>query len=150
MGQPVAKPEGGSLVYLVDGRYVASEEESGHWPFASRLLAGIADASSDAFVRLWSRAVAATFLREYRLGNATYHMQRTRSVLPRDPVMLFYAGALQETLVSGRVRAGQAPSPPKVEMMMGQLRTSPDSEAPERPARRRAPVGVLPPPVPRY
>lgn len=129
MGRPVAKPATASLDYLVDGRYIASDVESGHWPFAAQLLAGIMDASSDEFVRLWYRAVAATFLREYRLGNATFHIQRAKEVLPRDPIMLFYAGALQETLASGRVRQSYAVPTQKLESTMGRFTVS-DAEAP--------------------
>ena len=151
MGRPVARPPAASLLYFVDGRYVASEVESGHWPFASRLLAGIRDASSDDFVRLWYRAVAATFLRDYRLANATYHMERGRGILTRDPIMLFYAGALQETLASGRVRALGAPRP-NVRMTMGQLTVTPDDgptekdqlKASERSLRDAAKLGAPP------
>ena len=130
MGRPVAQPVAASLLYFVDGRYVASDVESGHWPFASQLLAGIPDASSDEFVRLWYRAVAAAFLRDYRLANASYHMRRATEVLTRDPIMLLYAGALHETLASGRVRALQAAPAPKVQMTMGQMTVGPDADAP--------------------
>lgn len=78
MGRPVAKPTGASLVCLVDGRRVALDTESGQWSFASRLLAGVTNASTDEFVRLWHRAVAAVSLYDHRLDNASYQLQRAR------------------------------------------------------------------------
>jgi len=121
-----------SLVYSVDGQYLASEVESGHWPFASWLLAGVKpDASSDEFGRLWYRAVAATFLYQYRLGNAAYHIGRARKVLPRDPIILFYAGAMHEALASPLVQnvQGRAPSD-RYEYMNGQMISKPDTGLP--------------------
>jgi tetratricopeptide (TPR) repeat protein len=101
-----------SLVYMIDGQYVATEVESGHWPFASWLLSGIKpEPSSDEFVRLWYRAVAATFLNAYLFGNNAFHLMRAREVLPRDPVLLFYAAAMQEALASPRVQNVQGTQP---------------------------------------
>jgi hypothetical protein len=122
MGRPIAKPEASSLVYMVDGRYLTSDVESGHWPFARQLLAGVSDVSSDAFVRLWYRAIAATFLGEYRYGNATFHLKSAMEVLPRDPILLFFSGALQEALTSGRVRQSRATPSRKTELVMGQFK----------------------------
>lgn len=86
-----------SLVYYVDGQLVARYSETGHWPFASWLLSGTEpDAASSEFVRDWYRAVAATFLHQRDFGRARHHLARARGVLPRDPVLLFYAGAMHE------------------------------------------------------
>ena len=131
-GQPVAKPPGASLVYLVDGQYVTSGIESGHWPFASRLLAGVTDASTDEFVRRWYRAVAAVFLWNYRFGNAVYHIGRAREALPHDPVILLFSGALNEALASGRVRAGAAAPAPALELVRGQIRGSSEDTPTEK------------------
>jgi tetratricopeptide (TPR) repeat protein len=106
-----------SLVYYVDGHVVARYGETGHWPFASWLLSGLErDAASREFVRDWYRAVAATFLHRQDFGRARHHLARAREVLPRDPVLLFYAGAMHEgqAMVTdmarprGRARAGAA------------------------------------------
>jgi tetratricopeptide (TPR) repeat protein len=67
--------------------------------------------SSDEFVRLWYRAVAATFLGEYRLGNGSLHLDRAREVLPRDPLLLFYAGAMHEAAASSRFQSVPATAP---------------------------------------
>jgi tetratricopeptide (TPR) repeat protein len=93
------------LGYSVDGQHRTSNLESGHWPLASWLLAAVEpDSSSDEFVRFWYRAVAATFLSTSRFGNATYHLARGQKALPRDPVLLLYAGAMHEALASPRVQ----------------------------------------------
>jgi hypothetical protein len=86
-----------SLVYYVDGQFVARYSETGHWPFASWLLSGMEpDAASSEFVRDWYRAVAATFLHQQDFGRSRHHLARARGVLPHDPVLLFYAGAMHE------------------------------------------------------
>jgi hypothetical protein len=99
-----------AIVYSVDGQFLASDVESGHWQFASWLLAGMEpDPSSDGFVPSWYWAVAATFLSAYRFGNCSYHLARGRRVLPRDPVLLLYAGAMHEALASPRAQNVQGP-----------------------------------------
>jgi tetratricopeptide (TPR) repeat protein len=110
--QPRARPATGSVVLSIDGQYVVSDLESGHWSFASWILRGVTPhPSSDQFVRLWYRAVAATFLGQYRLGNARFHLERARAVLPRDPILLFYEGALHEALASPRFQSVPATTP---------------------------------------
>jgi tetratricopeptide (TPR) repeat protein len=107
-----ARPVPGTLIYSVDGQYVMSFQESPHWPFASWLLAGVRpQPAADEFVRLWYRAVAAMFLSVYRLGNGNYHLQRARAVLPQDPVLHFYRGAVHETLASPRAQSVAASTP---------------------------------------
>lgn len=56
----------------------------------------------DEFVRLWYRAVAARLQAAYLLGSAAPHLDAARNVFPRDPVILFYAGAMHEALASTR------------------------------------------------
>ena len=86
-----------ALVYSADGQHLSEDIESGHWPFASWILTCIQpDPDADAFVGRWYRAIAATFLNAARFGNATYHLQRAREILPRDPMVLFYAGVAHE------------------------------------------------------
>ncbi len=93
------------LGFSADGQHVGSNVESGHWPLASWLLARVRpDSSADEFVRLWYRAVAATFLSTSRFGNCTFHLARGQKALPRDPVLLLYAGAMHEALASPRAQ----------------------------------------------
>ena len=102
----------GTIVQFKDGKYVESNIESGHWPFASWLLGGVTPHPSfDEFVGLWYRAVAATFQHEYQLGSGSYHLARAREVLPRDPIILFYAGAMYEALASPRFQNVAATAP---------------------------------------
>jgi tetratricopeptide (TPR) repeat protein len=116
-----------SLVYYVDGQVVARLSETGHWPLASWLLSGMEpDAASSEFVRDWYRAVAATFLRQREFGRARHHLTRAREVLPRDPVLLFYTGAMHEgqafvsDVAAQRTRAREAaPQQTQVPMFDG-------------------------------
>jgi tetratricopeptide (TPR) repeat protein len=116
-GQPV-------LEYSNDGRLIARVAESGHWSLASWLLRGIEpDPSSDEFVRLWSRAVAATFVSAYALGSATHHLRRALEALPDDPMLLFYAGMVHDGLASPRFprSEGTAPASPRYRIVDGIL-----------------------------
>jgi tetratricopeptide (TPR) repeat protein len=99
--QPRYRREPNSLVHSIDGEYINTTKETAHWGFASRLLGGITPhAPSDEFVRAWYRAIAACFQEAYLLGNGTYHMERALGVLPRDPIIVFYAGAMHEALAA--------------------------------------------------
>jgi tetratricopeptide (TPR) repeat protein len=101
--RPRVRREGDALALSLDGEYLESAKETAHWSFASALLRGITPhAPSDEFVRLWYRAIAASFQNSYRLGSGTYHMERALEVMPRDPILLFYAGAMHEALASPR------------------------------------------------
>jgi tetratricopeptide (TPR) repeat protein len=92
-----------AVVVSEDGRFLDRDAGNCHWQFASWLLAGIApDPAADEFVRLWYRAVAATFQADRRFGNSEHHLRRAKELLPRDPVLLFYDGALHEALASPR------------------------------------------------
>jgi tetratricopeptide (TPR) repeat protein len=55
--------------------------------------------------------VAATFQNQYLLGSSAYHMERAMRVLPRDPILLFYAGAMHEGLASPAVQSVYATAP---------------------------------------
>ncbi len=95
-----------ALFFSLDGEYVTSSVESGHWSMARLLLDGIRPhPASDEFVRLWYRAVAATFEKVYLFGNAAYQLDHAKEVLPHDPMILFYAGAMHEALGSERFQA---------------------------------------------
>ena len=95
-----------ALVYSMDGEYVAFATETAHWSTARGLLRGISPYSgSDEFVKLWYRAIAAFFEDAFLLGNAKYHLVRALDVLPRDPMILFYAGAMHEATASERIQS---------------------------------------------
>lgn len=95
-----------ALVFSLDGEYVASAAETAHWSMARMLLRGIyPHPSADEFVRLWYRAVSAFFEESYLFGNAKYHLERALDVLPHDPMILFYAGAMHEAYASERIQS---------------------------------------------
>ena len=101
--RPFLMAQSDTLILSKDGEYKNSIHETAHWAFASTLLRGVTPApATDEFVRLWYRAIAATFQDVYQLGTATYHMDRALTTLPGDPVLLFYAGAMSEALASPR------------------------------------------------
>jgi tetratricopeptide (TPR) repeat protein len=108
---PTKKPaQPQSLLYIIDGRLVTSDVESGHWPFASWLLSTVKpDPKTDEFVLSWHRTTAALFLNEHRYGNALYHLQRSHEIFPRDPVLLRHAGVVHEALASARVQSARPP-----------------------------------------
>jgi hypothetical protein len=105
-----------AVVDSIDGQYVDRKFGTGHWLFASWLLGEVTpDPSSDEFVRLWYRAVAATFQSEYLFGSSQHHLKRARAVLPQDPVLLFYEGALHEALASPRFQNVAVTAPPRTD-----------------------------------
>ena len=94
------------LVFSLDGEFVDLGVETAHWAMARGLLRGVLPhAGSDEFVRLWYRAVTAHFEDAFLLGNARYHLRHALDVLPKDPIILFYAGALHEALASARIQS---------------------------------------------
>jgi hypothetical protein len=93
--------ESDALVFSEDGEYVSTSKESGHWWMARLLLTWILPhPSTDPFVASWYRATTARFERARLFGNAKFHLRRGLEVLPRDPVLLFYAGAMHEAYAS--------------------------------------------------
>lgn len=97
------QPASTSVVTSRDGEYMNTQGVTAHWAFASMLLNNVAPSPArDEFVAMWYRAIAAAFQSEYLLGSATYHMQRALQVLPKDPTLLFYAGAMYEAFASPR------------------------------------------------
>ena len=55
--------------------------------------------------------MAATFQSQYHLGSSAFHLERGRRVLPRDPILLFYAGAMYEALASPTFQSVPATAP---------------------------------------
>ena len=102
----VNRRDTGKLVRSRDGEYVASEVENAHWSMARGLLHDIyPHPSADEFVQRWYRAFAAFFEESSLLGNAKYHRTRALEELPRDPMILFYAGAMHEAYASWGVQS---------------------------------------------
>jgi len=76
-----------------------------HFAFGSRLLGSDAgDVRSDA-VRAWYRATSAYQLAHEMYGDVMPHLDEARLVLPGDPVILFYSGALHEVFALPRSQA---------------------------------------------
>lgn len=105
-GQIVDRRDPDVVIFAQDGEYLASAVPSAHWSMARMLLQDIYPRpSADEFVHLWYRAVAAYFGRSYLLGNARLHLTRAVEVLPHDPMVLFYAGAMHEAYGSERAQS---------------------------------------------
>ena len=98
------RKEAGAVLSL-DGEYVGTTVETAHWEMARRLLDGVYQARTDEFVRLWYRAVAAHFEARNRLGSARNHLAQALRVLPDDPMILLYAGAMHEVYGSDRAQS---------------------------------------------
>ncbi len=111
-GGPAIDPSRATSVIIgVDGQFLASVELTAHWWFARRLLEMIRPESPrDPFVAAWYRATTARFLATYAFGVAAPHLQDARKLLPQDPWVLFYSGALHEAYAAPRsqniVRSG--------------------------------------------
>ena len=56
-------------------------------------------------IRAWYRATSAYQLRHEMYGDAMPHLDHARAVLPDDPVILFYSGALHEVFALPRAQA---------------------------------------------
>ena len=100
---PSASAQSAILVHGLDGQYVGLSRLTAHWAYARMLAEQIRpDPSRDPFVSLWYRATIADFEIHYTLGVASSHVERARKLLPRDPWILFYSGALHEAFASPR------------------------------------------------
>jgi tetratricopeptide (TPR) repeat protein len=117
--------EADSVVLSADGEYLSSPTESAHWWMASYLLRGIQPhADEDRFVAAWSRAVTAHFESHYLYGSAEHHLTRAFVVLPEDPVLLFYAGTVNEAYASARIQSVPYTRPTDVRLL--DVRPAPD------------------------
>jgi tetratricopeptide (TPR) repeat protein len=107
--------EADSLVFSADGEYLSTGTDNAHWWMAAVLLRGIQPhADDDPFVAAWSRAIAAHFASQYLYGSADHHLIRAFVMLPDDPVLLFYAGAIREAYASARIQSVPATRPSSV------------------------------------
>jgi tetratricopeptide (TPR) repeat protein len=100
------------LVFATDGEYMTMRADTAHWWLASALLnQTLPHPSRDPFVVAWYRAVAAYFEGSNLFGQARYHLRRALSVLPRDPVLLFYSGTMHEAAASASIQNVQTTRP---------------------------------------
>ncbi|MGE5815227.1 MAG: hypothetical protein ACM36C_12120, partial [Acidobacteriota bacterium] len=100
-----AQPSPNSVVLGRDGQYLGSSELTAHWAFARALVDAIRpDPSTDPFVVNWYRATTATFQIRYWLGYAAPHLDHALKVLPADPWILFYKGAMHEAAAAPRLQ----------------------------------------------
>jgi tetratricopeptide (TPR) repeat protein len=101
-----------AVVLSSDSEYLASARDSAHWWMASELLRGIQPhASADPFVARYHRAVIAHFESMLMFGSATHALLRAQRIVPDDPMVLFYDGALHEATASPMVQSIPATAP---------------------------------------
>jgi tetratricopeptide (TPR) repeat protein len=102
---PTAPEQRNTLVFSLDGEYKATADETAHWSVARMLLSWVLpDPARDPFVPLWYRAIAARFEGANLYGNARYHLAWALATVPRDPVLLFYAGAMYDAYASPSIQ----------------------------------------------
>lgn len=112
-GPVIDPPRVTSVIIGVDGQFLASVDMTAHWWFSRRLLEAIRpEPSRDPFASAWYRATTAWFLATYAFGMAAPHLVDARKLLPQDPWVLFYSGAMHEAFAAPRaqniVRSGPA------------------------------------------
>jgi tetratricopeptide (TPR) repeat protein len=112
------------VIQFADGRQVGVDGRANHWRFARTLLDLLTPpASRDSAVRDWYRASCAALLHNSQLHSE--HFDQALRLLPDDPMLLMFGGALHETLASSRVQAFvKTAMPPRgVVLRVGTART---------------------------
>ena len=95
-----------SIFLATDGQFEGTVADTAHWWFASEVLRRIRpDPGADAFVARWHRAVIAHFEGTGSFGRASFAIPRALVVLPDDPVIRMYAGALHDATASDQMQA---------------------------------------------
>jgi tetratricopeptide (TPR) repeat protein len=95
-----------SVVLSSDGQFAGMTVETAHWWFASELLKQIRpEPGSDPFVAAWHRAAIAHFESTGAFGGASYAVPRALEVLPNDPIVLMYAGAVHDVTASNHIQS---------------------------------------------
>jgi tetratricopeptide (TPR) repeat protein len=104
-----APPGSTGSVTVHDGRFAGYQFTSGHWAFTRRLLDLVRPApSTDPAVRDWYRAVAAFHVDRLNYGELGTHVERGRSLLRDDAVLVMMAGVKHQTFASSRVQTSLA------------------------------------------
>jgi len=107
-GRPGRRPttEVDSIFFASDGQFEGTVDETAHWWFASEILREIRpDPGADSFVVRWHRAVIAHFEAMGSFGRAGFVIPRALVVLPDDPVIRMYAGAVHDATASDQMQA---------------------------------------------
>jgi tetratricopeptide (TPR) repeat protein len=105
-----------TTVDIRDGLKLGANSTAAHLELTSWLLDGVRpDPSADDGVRAWYQAITATLALHRRIADAGWLLERARAIFPSDALILFYNGALHETLSAPLVRAvlqsGSRPTP---------------------------------------
>ena len=91
---------------LLDGKPLAAMRLSMHWGFARLLAAALAkDPAGAPIVRAWFRAVGALYQQWADLGQLSAHLAAGAELVPGDPVLLLYRGALHQGYADARVQS---------------------------------------------
>jgi tetratricopeptide (TPR) repeat protein len=102
-------------LYMTDGRQVGLQDAVSHWEMGRWLLDRVRPEGkappnklfpgpeSDPVVRLWYLATSAYMQSLMQLDPV--HFERELELFPKDPDVLFFAGALHETFASPRIQA---------------------------------------------
>jgi len=94
------------IFHSTDGRVAGLTVDTAHWWFASELLKQIRpDPAADPFVVAWHRAVIAYFESMGSFGVPSFAIPRALTVVPDDPLILMYAGALHDVTASDHMQA---------------------------------------------
>jgi tetratricopeptide (TPR) repeat protein len=100
------RPSTRTSMRVSDGRLEGIADRGPHWD-AARALLDLVPADSPAAARRqqWYAASAAFMHSRGRLSDLLPHVQHARRLLPDDPDVSFYAGALHETFSSPAIQA---------------------------------------------
>ncbi len=106
---------GQDVLIVADGQFRGYADSGRHWAFGRTLLAELgSDLREDPVALLWYRAAAAVMHSGARWADSEQHLAQGLSTFPRDPWLLFFGGALNESLAATRVQAARFDLPPDV------------------------------------
>jgi tetratricopeptide (TPR) repeat protein len=91
---------------LLDAKPLAPTRLSIHWGLARLLAAALAqDPAATPIARAWFRAVGALYQQWADLGQLRAYLAAAADLLPNDPVLLLYTGALHQGYADPRVQS---------------------------------------------
>ena len=100
-----ASPDEPSLVVGNDGENMGRIPINAHWGFGRRLLEDVQpDPSRDDIVKQWYRTAASLMQNQSEFGDLGLHLQAAQNLFRDDPVILFFSGAMHESLSSDQVQ----------------------------------------------
>jgi hypothetical protein len=118
----IAPPEGSGedVVVVTDGRFDGYADTARHWSFARALLSELRpEPRSDPFVLRWYRAAATVMHAGARWSDLEGLLGEGGDLFPRDPWLLFFRGALNESLASPRLQTAVPAMPADVKLRLG-------------------------------